>query len=310
MARQRLVGALGLALVASVFSAPRESAAAGDATSAFLSVDFDQACGGVAPANPAPTAVDPAAVAKLLHGVWVGKRTPRNGPNPGANYAVIYDMDEREALVLEERGDAVKANAFAERYPQFKVAADTPRLTYFYCGAPGFEKAAVDGGGTGKFGAFRDDFYKVSDTPRLDALQDVMRVKVGGTHLGEAWVRLQQANYFKRERPALLNAFFATVSLVADRGLSKDGPAGVRLDLVGQHRGSPAKLTDGQPVPGVESGLFRGVSAAGGQRFLVSMVGDEGMAVLCFCGIPREKAPGLPPHTTFMYTKVVLGPLP
>ncbi len=274
----------------------------------FTSVDFEEVCGRAVPPNPQPISVDAAEVARVLHGAWVGTRSVRHGTTHDANYAMVYDMQSRKTLILEERGEAIRGNAYAAAFP--KAAADAPRLTNFFCGAKGQEGARVEGGDEG-YGPFRDDFVKVSNDADLAQFQGVIGVNLEGLTFEQAWAKLADNDWFTRPRPALLNAFLATNSLRPHvfRGTRA---AGVRIDLVGENRGSPAKFKDGQPMAAAEGGFFEGVQTPAG-RYLVA-VGDRGGYAVACTGVAALTASGgkdaLPPLTTFRYTKVVIGPLP
>ncbi len=309
-----LLGAVGPVVAAALLLARSDSfqlQAAGKpgAGRTFTSVDFDEVCGRPVPPNPRPVRVDVAEVSQLLHGAWVGVRTVRYGTTHDANYAMVYDMKNRKTLVLEERGAGIRGNAFTTAFPQ--PAADAPRMTNFFCGAKGRERSPVGAGDEG-YGPFRDDFVKVSNDADLGQFQGVIGVDLDGLTFDQAWVKLADNDWFMRPRPALLNAFLATNSLKPHlfRGTRVKG---VRLDLVGENRGSPAKFKEGQPVAAVEGGLFEGVKMPTG-RYLVALGERGGYTVACGGGLTVPTAQDgrdpLPPLTTFRYTKVVIGPLP
>ncbi len=315
LARAILVlgGALGLVGASAALLSRSESfrlhaAVKPGAAENFISVDFDAVCGRALPPNPRAASVDVAEVSRLLHGTWVGTRSVRYGTAYDANYAMVYDMQSRKTLILEERGEAIRGNAYAAAFP--KAAADAPRLTNFFCGAKGRERSPVGSGDEG-YGPFRDDFVKVSNDADLAQFQGVIGVNLEGLTFEQAWAKLADNDWFTRPRPALLNAFLATNSL-RPHVFRGSGMKGVRLDLVGENRGSPAKFKDGQPMAAAEGGFFEGVQTPAG-RYLVASADRGGYAVLCTGGSGWAPPPGtdpLPPLTTFRYTKVVIGPLP
>jgi hypothetical protein len=132
------------------------SVAASDA--AFLSTSF-AACDEEVGSNPSPRSVDGASLATVLHGTWVAQRTVRNGRSqypalvpgrePNAHHILVLDTRAGVGLQYEERGPAVAANAFAQMLP---APAGAMGITYLHCGGA-------------QFGAFRDQYVKVSDDP-------------------------------------------------------------------------------------------------------------------------------------------------
>lgn len=277
----------------------------------FVSTDF-QECDSAGPVagNPAPASVDDSAFAEVLHGVWVGHRTVRNGRalepelgydrEPPAHYVLIFDSRKGEAFAFEERGPAIPANAFARLVP--RTTRGGPSIVYLYCG----------GGGVPEF---RDEFVKVSGDPSagLRALARVTGVSVPQRSISGAWHALREVDFYTRRRGgAHITAAYYTFTarnVPAGRGAT---PA-FRWDMVGQYRGSPERFEEGQPVSGVEGGLFQGVTLAGGGLFAVA--GD----VDAHCGGPNALlgvAPEDDPRVStaaalsdMVYHKVVVGPL-
>lgn len=292
-------------------------AAAATTPAAYISTRFEDCAQPASLANPAPRNGDTTRFANTLHGVWVGSRTVRDGKSlnphlvqgaePNANYVIIYDMNAREGFAFEERGPTIRQNAFTALLPQ--PAARAPRLVYFYCG-------------TQPFAPFRDEFVKVSSNPSdgLRALAQVTGMQLDQNSVFGAWRALRDAGYFTRDRGSThINSAFYTISLVP---VERRGSATreVRWDMVGQYRGSPAKFTRGQPVPGMEGGFFEAVAAApstGGasgnvlnqennEEYMVSDGEENG--IICFCDLTQVDERGTP-LTNMKYTKIVLGPL-
>lgn len=276
----------------------------------FVSTRFEE-CGTEAAANPQPVAVDDSAFARLLHGVWVGYRTVKDGRSlephltpglePKSHYVLILDTRAGQGIAYDERGAGVAENAFGVLLPQ--APSGGPQIVYFYCGGELFRP-------------FRDDFIKVSDDPAdgLRAMARVTGVAVGDSSISAAWRALRQADFFTRPRDgAYLNTAYYTVTTGAGQG-------GVRWDMVGEYRGSPAKFPQGQPLRGPEGGVFSGVSTEAGAYLVgrevqVSCFGDSKM-------IPQHTQGGgsnvlsrktdTPPADTMgkvSYTKIVIGPL-
>lgn len=274
----------------------------------FMSTDFEACDAPGSLANPSPEPVDAEGFSRLLHGVWVGQRTLRKGQAQPASYMLIFDTEAREGMAFEERGKGVKENAFLDLLPSARP--DSPTLTYFYCGGD-------------RFGPFRDRFVKVSDQPGdgLAALRDKTGVSVSDASVFDAWVELREADYFTRPlESALRNTSFYTLAIVPVQREGMETP-GVRWDMVGQYRGSPAKFVHGQPVPGIEGGYFEGTSAeanAATENLATKaqatadgtyLVGEQ-VVVTCFCDPTQVDPESGMPMTNFGYDKVVLGPLP
>jgi hypothetical protein len=293
----------------------RASRAAAAATpAAFISTRFEDCATAGTLANPSPRDADPGRFATTLHGVWVGGRTVRDGKSlnphlaqgeePNANYVVIYDMNAREGFAFEARGPQIRKNAFADLLPQ--PQAGGPKLVYYYCG-------------TRPFAPFRDEFVKVSDNPAdgLRAMAQVTGMALDAGSVFKAWGQLRDAGYFTRDHGStFVNSAFYTISV---RAMQPQGGTArkLRWDMVSQLRGSPAKFTRGQPVPGLEGGAFESVVAGpelGGASASVSgssspeyMVSTMAM-VTCDCDLtPIDETRA--PMTNMTYTKIVLGPL-
>ena len=271
------------------------------AMDSVISVDFKE-CGRPRVQSPGAFNVSPDDVAKLLNGVWVGTRTLRPGTvetrayqEPLIHYVMVYDMAAKESLILEEHGDSARASTFAQQYPA--PSASAPHITYFYCGSPAM-------------GAFRDDFVKVSDEPRLQVMEKLLG-SGSNTPLSKLWESLRDTQYFAKAK-GFVNAAFYTVSLSSPSppGRLRNQARGfqdVRLDLAGQLRGSPHDApgyAHDQPVAGMESGVFRSVAATKG-NYLVS----HAYAVPCNSPANEKIEMDAPPLTHFRYTKVVIGPI-
>lgn len=264
----------------------------------FLSVEFE-ACGRSIPANERSYNVEPERIEKLLNGVWVGTRIPAKGTvAEAATYAMLFDMQEKEALTYEERGGDIKLNAFDNTFA-VKNLDNAPTITYFYCGGKGVPP-------------FKDVFVKVSDDPAdgIEGIAGFNSLKSSRSTISALWEEFKVQDQFRKARAggALLNTARFTVSLLPFRKRGADA-RGIRLDLVGEYRGSPEKYVYGQPVAGLEGGIFQGATGPDGD-YIASVGIEDGMAVLCFCD-PTRIDWDLPlPLTNFQYTKVVIGPIP
>lgn len=262
----------------------------------FLSVEFE-ACGRTTPANEKSFNVEPEEIEKLLNGVWLGTRVPGQGTvADAATYALIFDMKEKEGLAYEERGSAIKTNGF-ESFLAMPKAGTAPTITYFYCGGKGLPP-------------FKDVFVKVSDDPGngIEGIVSVSSVKSPRETISSLWEEFKvQGEFTKSRSGSLLNMAKYTISLLPFKKRGRDF-RGVRLDLVGQYRGSPEKYLYGQPIAGLEGGIFQGAEGPDG-RYIASVGAEDGMSVLCFCD-PTRLDWDLPlPLTNFQYTKVVIGPI-
>jgi hypothetical protein len=273
---------------------------------AFASTEFE-ACAQPAGENPAPEHANPAQLAALLHGVWVGERTVQDGSSqvpeivpgqePPGHYVMVFDMASGQGMVFEERGTNVQQNAFAQLLPAAPPGA--PTVTNFYCGGV-------------RYSAFRDRFVKVSNNPAagLQALQQVTGVPVAGGSIHNAFQALHQAGYFglPRQQSYVTMAYY-------DVSVTQTRPAGsavdqVRWDMVAQYRGS-ASTGNGPVINGTEGGLFQAVRMTGGALALV------GGQVEVACNGPIVQTPAGPivydetasPDTDLRYTKIVIGPL-
>lgn len=263
----------------------------------FLSVEFE-ACGRTIPENERSYNVEPEQIEKLLNGVWVGTRIAAKGTvAEAATYAMVFDMEEKEALTYEERGGDIKANVFDETFG-VKNQDNAPTITYFYCGGKGVPP-------------FKDVFVKVSDDPGegIRNIAGVNDIKSERPTISALWEEFKIQDQFRKARAggALLNTARFTVSLLPFKKRGAES-RGIRLDLVGEYRGSPEKYVYGQPVAGLEGGIFQGSIGPDGP-FIASVGIEDGMAVLCFCD-PTRIDWDLPlPLTNFQYTKVVIGPI-
>jgi hypothetical protein len=290
------------------------SVAASDA--AFLSTSF-AACDEEVGSNPSPRSVDGASLATVLHGTWVAQRTVRNGRSqypalvpgrePNAHHILVLDTRAGVGLQYEERGPAVAANAFAQMLP---APAGAMGITYLHCGGA-------------QFGAFRDQYVKVSDDPAagLRALARHTGLSIGEGGVAAAWQTLRDAGVFTRTPGGSL----VTAALYPSVSTAQVQRAGTTLndarwDMVGEYRGSPAKFAHGQPATGTEGGVFQGVSTAQGDY----LVGGD-IAVSCY-GVSPDLTPSRAPSSgpgpagtasvrqTFQqspltYDKIVIGPI-
>lgn len=311
-----VLGALGLLLSGACGGEAVSGGLRAVSPEKYVSTGFDD-CGTRAAANPRPVAVSDSAASTLLHGVWVGYRTVKDGmslePNltpglePKSHYVLILDTRAGEGIAYDERGSAVTENAFGVLLP--RGPAGGPRIVYFYCGGELFKP-------------FRDDFIKVSDDPAdgLRAMARVTGVAIGDSSISAAWAALREANFFTRPREgAFLNTAYYTVTV-------RGGQNGVRWDMVGEYRGSPAKYPQGQPRSGLEGGVFSGVSTASGDY----LMGSE-LHIPCYGdpaptpvhtqgagGFSVSPAPGRGTNATasadtmglVRYSKIVIGPFP
>lgn len=267
-----------------------------------ISVDFKE-CSRPKVQIPGAFNVNPDEVANLLNGVWVGTRTVKPGSalvagyaTPLTTYVMVYDMAAKESFVFEEHGEPTKGTAFTAQHDA-AVKSGAPRITYFYCGSPAL-------------GAFRDEFVKVSDDPRIEPMERALSGSGTRMSLAKIWEALKDTQYFSKSR-SFLNSAFYTVALTPNNPSSRlKQPRGfrdLRLDLVGQLRGSPdfaPAYANGQPVAGVESGVFQGVKAMTG-NYIVSTA----IAVPCNCAGGKKIEQDAPGLAHFTYTKVVIGPL-
>jgi hypothetical protein len=284
---------------------------------AFLNTRFD-ACDEQMGSNPSPRSVDGAGLSTVLHGTWVVQRAVRDGRSqypelvpgrePDAHHILVLDMKAGVGLQYEERGPGVAANAFAQMLP---APAGAIGITYLHCGGK-------------QFGAFRDQYVKVSDDPAagLRALARHTGYAIGEGSIAAAWQTLRDAGVFTRTPGGSLvtAAFYPSVS-TGQAQQAGTGLNSARWDMVGEYRGSPAKFAHGQPATGTEGGVFEGVSTAQGDYF----VGGE-IAVACY-GVSPDLTPSLAPSSSkaastgtaaarqtfqqspLIYDKIVIGPL-
>ncbi|MEO0975146.1 MAG: hypothetical protein AAFX85_18815, partial [Pseudomonadota bacterium] len=182
-------------------------------------------------------------------------------------------------------------------------------LTYLYCGG-------------NEFGVFRDVFTRVSANPDdiiaplrevtgLDTLQPRHVPPKRFTSIATLWESLKEAGYFETRagEDTQVNAALNTLSVLPYQ-YGEERSIGVRLDFVGELRGSPNKgHTPGKPVANVEGGIFAGLATDEG-IFLDSFA--EGVEILCFCQLPPSgllSADTPTPFDRFRYDQVVIGPL-
>ena len=283
-----------LLVVPALVRAQKMSAKQTVAADSMVSVDFKE-CGRAVAQSPTSFNANPDDMAKLLNGVWLGTRILKTGTAPMANYMMVYDVQAKEALIYEERGASIKENAFAKQFSA--PAANAPTVTYFYCGSPKLE-------------AFKDVFVKVSDVPRLNEMDKTMGISATDASLSKVWEALRESGEFAKARTTTqLNTAFYTMAVNPSKTTGRRNQD-IRLDLAGQLRGSPNKSLEyskSQPVAGIESGVFQGVTTSNGNYY----VSSRSYAVLCYgTNSPVMKIEAdTPPLTSFRYTKVVIGPL-
>jgi len=264
------------------------------ASESIVSTDFSQ-CGRPIAKAPSSFKANPADMAKLLNGVWVGTRYDKSGKAHLFNYVMAYDAEAKEAFIYEELDERMRENVFAKQFGP--PPANAPTITYFYCGSP-------------RLAATKDVFVKVSDNPHLNPAEQHLRLAISDKPLSKVWEALKESDTFTRPRGSTeVNAAFYTMS-ITPAGTSGPDSRDLRLDLAGQLRGSinkSAEYAGGRPVAGIESGVFQGVTTGSG-NYLVSVVS---YTVQCYgSNSPLLKLEAnLPPMTNFRYTKVVIGPI-
>lgn len=274
---------------------------------AFVATDF-RVCDGERAGGPLPAArgVDEADFASLVHGVWVGSRVARDGRSlmpqlvqgrePPGHYVMIIDMHAGRGIAYEERGPEVRENGFERLLPA--ATPDAPRILQLYCGG-------------NRFHAFRDEFVRVSADPAegLRALAGVTGIGARGGSVQEVWNALTAADFFVRPRgqSVVTGAFYAiTTGTVAG---ADPAIRAVRWRMVGEYRGTPAKFTGGQPVSGVESGLFTGVDTRAGTWLVAGAAVNTALAVTTPGAVDAARAEASA-GADQTYTRMVIGPLP
>jgi hypothetical protein len=278
-----------------------------DSPEAFASTEFGVCDGeGDAAAPPSTRRVDAAELDSLLQGVWVGDRVARDGQSlmpelvqgrePPGHYVMIIDMHAGRGIAYEERGPDVRENAFQTLLPTAEPRA--PRIVQLYCGG-------------NRFHAFRDEFTRVSTDPRdgLRVLGRVTGIRPGGESVADSWAALTRADFFVRPRgqSVITGAFYAiTTAPVREMG---SGAVAVRWRMVGEYRGTPAKFTRGQPVSGVESGVFTGVATQAGTYWVAGAAVNTALAVTSPGTVDVGHAEASAPADE-TYTRMVIGPAP
>lgn len=260
---------------------------------AFVSTSFD-ACVNAGDANPSPVSVSGAAFARTMHGVWVGRRTVRNGRSllpqlrkgrePLSHYLMIYDMKTAKAIAFEESGPEIRENAFNRLLPAARPGA--PGMSYLHCAAQ-----------------FRDDFVKVSDDPGqgLAALAQVTGTPLAGKSVAAAWNALQAAGVFTRERENVLTvgAFYDLSTQAVQGGTPQ--VQGLRLVMAGRYSGTAAEFSHDQAEEAVEGGVLEGVSTQSGEYYVgVDANSTPGAA----CPVDESGQPACPDSS------VVVEPMP
>jgi hypothetical protein len=299
-----LISVLGLLAAGACEPGKKASPPAAGTAEEFVSTGWE-ACDQENAASPASRDADTTRLDELLHGVWTGSRTVRDGrslyPNlipgkePNSNYVLIFDMKTRQGLAFEELSPQIAVNAFSQA---LQASPGAPSITYLYCGSKDFS-------------AFRDRFTKVSDDP-ADGLRVLARVTgqpVGEGSVADAWARLRGSGYLTRDRQtSVLTAAVYSISTAAVRQAS--GRTDARWDMVGEYLGSPSRSAGGEPASGAESGVFQQV-AVGDDSYLVAR------PMYLDCPILRDAATGAggeprggeaSVETPLRYTKVVIGP--
>ncbi|MEO0972626.1 MAG: hypothetical protein AAFX85_05980 [Pseudomonadota bacterium] len=251
-----------------------------------------------------------------LHGVWIGMRYTPGGKQDDADYLMVFNMEASEQLIYEERGAGVQSNAFMPHFEQaLRAKAQPLTITYLYCDGVVFP-------------VFKDVFTKVSDNPddaiaalrEVTGIADLKRERYDGrsnTTLTSVWETMKRVRYFERRARVntKVNAGMHTVSAVPFNHSGTD-ITGIRLDFVGQLRGSPNKgYTPGRPAANVEGGIFTGlVTDAGAWLGTGCSDGCHGgggdLGVRCTGDFPPGVSPEMRnPFASFYYNRVVIGPL-
>jgi hypothetical protein len=242
-------------------------------------------------------AVAPDRVSKTLHGIWRGEVTgaypkqflARDG-KLNVDYYWIIDTQKNEALIVEQLTSA-------RSLPETR-SANAPRFSFLMCGEEGYVPAHPR-----QVHTFIKISDNVEDASTLLSKSTGLRTAAapGQFSLADAWRSLVTERYFTRATfPAYAGGYFRPFQISTVPNTI--GPALIELKYEAEYRGSgatAAQFRSDEPIRGVESAQFMGVSAPGGD-FLVSSFGN---------GKVWKKEASQGGAIELAFDKVVIGPL-